>query len=129
MTHYDKGTRFEHKVRKALIADGYTVIRSAGSKGDHKIDLSAMKPGDQLFIQCKSDGAISPAEWDRIFEVASWYPTARAILAANGPQGRGVVYTELLGPKRRGCRAQPTRPFVLDQVAATFDDINPYEED
>lgn len=38
---YVKGRRFEHQVKKSYEAKGYTVIRSAGSKG--KIDLIAWK--------------------------------------------------------------------------------------
>jgi Holliday junction resolvase len=116
VTQYAKGTRFEHKVRDDLIANGYEVMRAAGSKGSTKIDLIAMKPGQILFIQCKSNGTLPPAEWDRVHEVAGWVG-AVALLAANGLRGRGVVYTRLLGVKRRGCRIQPCQPFVLDEVA------------
>jgi Holliday junction resolvase len=92
------------------------VIRAAGSKGSSKVDLVALKPGQQLLIQCKSDGALGPAEWDRVVQVAGWVG-AIPLLAANGPGGRGVVYTRLLGPKRRGCRIQPCEPFLLDLLA------------
>ncbi len=114
--HYATGTRFEHKVRDDLIANGYEVVRAAGSKGSTKIDLLAVKPGQALFIQCKSSGALPPAEWDRLVEVAAWVG-AVPLLAANGPRGRGVVYTRLLAPKQRGKRTQPCEPWLPDLLA------------
>lgn len=116
MSHYATGTRFEHKTRDDLAANGYEVVRAAGSKGSTKADLIAMKPGQLLFVQCKRSGALPPAEWDRLVEVAGWVG-ALPILAANGPAGRGVAYTRLLAPKRRRCRIQPAEPFLLDEVA------------
>lgn len=116
MTHYQTGTRFEHKVIADLADNGYVLIRAAGSKGSSKVDLVAMKPGQLLFIQCKRSGALPPDEWDRVVEVAGWVD-AVPLLAANGPKGRGVTYTRLLGVKRRGCRIQPCEPFLLDLLA------------
>ncbi|HLT11558.1 MAG TPA: restriction endonuclease [Micromonosporaceae bacterium] len=115
MTAYGSGTRFERKTRTDLRDNGYEVIRAAGSKGASKVDLVAMKPGELLFVQCKAHGALPPAEWDRLVEVAGWVG-ALPILAANGPRGRGIDYRRLLGPKRRGQRAQPWQPFLLDRV-------------
>lgn len=116
MTHYAAGTRFEHKTIHDLEDNGYEIIRAAGSKGSTKVDIAAMKPGQLLFIQCKRSGALPPAEWDRVHEVAGWVG-AVPLLAANGPRGRGVVYTELLGPKIPRARTQPCRPFLLDEIA------------
>jgi len=115
MTGYAVGTRFEHKTRDHLVANGYEVIRAAGSKGSSKIDLVAIKPGQTLFIQCKRDGTLPPQEWDRLVEVASWVG-ALPILAANGLFGRGVIYLRLLGPKRYRGRTQPIEPFTVDQL-------------
>lgn len=118
MSHYGTGRAFEWKTRDDLTANGYDVIRAAGSKGSSKVDLIALKPGQLLFVQCKRSGTLPPDEWDRLVEVAAWV-TAIPLLAANGPNGRGVVYTRLLAAKRRGCRNQPCEPFVLDQLATT----------
>lgn len=116
MTQYTKGTRFEHKTRDDLAANGYEVIRAAGSKGSSKVDLVAMKPGQQLYIQCKAHGTLPADEWNHLLEVATWVG-AIALLAAKGPRGRGITYTQLLGPKVPYARTQPTQPFVLDQLA------------
>lgn len=116
MQRYAAGTRFEHKTRDDLRANGYEVVRAAGSKGGTKADLLAFKPGQLLLIQCKRDGRLSPVEWDRLVEVASWVG-GLAILAANGPAGRGVHYVRLCAPKRPRSRVQDVEPFHLDQVA------------
>jgi hypothetical protein len=71
---YQKGRTFEHKVSRWLADRGMAVVRSAGSAGDHKIDLIAFAPdGRVLIIQCKiNDGLIAPGEWNRLVEIATW---------------------------------------------------------
>lgn len=117
MSHYAAGTRFEHKVRDHLIANGYEIMRAAGSKGSTKIDLIAIKPGELLLIQCKRTGLIGPAEWNRVFEVAGWVG-AVPLVAANGPRGRGVVFERLLAPKVLRSRVRPSQLWVADEIAA-----------
>lgn len=116
MTAYQAGRAFEHKCRDHLRGEGYEVLRSAGSKT--KIDLVALKPGQQLLVQCKRDGVIAPAEWDRLLEIASWV-AAIPVLAVNGPRGRGVAYWRLLGPKLRGrpVAVNAAEPFLTDTLA------------
>jgi len=57
---YRAGLVLEHATRHDLEADGYYVIRSAGSKG--AADLVAIKPGELLLVQCKLDGKMTPLE-------------------------------------------------------------------
>ncbi len=117
MTHYSRGRNFEWTVRDHLAENGYSVMRMAGSKGNAKVDLVAIKPGQQLYIQCKtSAGALGPDEWDRLVEVASWVG-AIPVLAAKGGRGEGIKYTRLLGPKRRGARIQNVERFIVDEIA------------
>jgi Holliday junction resolvase len=55
------GTRFEYAVRDFLKRNGYSVIRSAGSRGP--VDLTAVNDREVLFIQCKKTaGATGFAE-------------------------------------------------------------------
>ncbi len=114
---YAKGRRFEWLVRDDLYANGYEGIRAAGSKGGSKVDLIAVKPGQLVFVQCKDDGKLPPAEWDRLVEVSGWVD-AVPVLAAKGGRGQGIVYTRLLGVKVPRARTQPCEPFVLDLIAA-----------
>lgn len=120
--NYQKGTRFEHKVishlagneREGIEGLGYTVVRAAGSKGDSKADLIAFHPTlPILLIQCKIDGKISKAEWDRLYEVASWYPAVCVpVLASNGLKGRGVTWVRLTGERVPYARVQPCEPYA-----------------
>ena len=120
MTHYDNGRQFEYKVRNALIADGYEVIRAAGSKG--KVDLVAFKQWPtmdtwrrwhMLFVQCKRrDGNIGVddrAELLRLARIANAHP-----LVAHRPiPRRPIQYRRLIGPGPK------------DWVAWTPDDVAP----
>lgn len=50
--NYQRGIRFEREVKASLEAQGYTVVRSAGSRSI--VDLTAFTPYNILMIQCKS---------------------------------------------------------------------------
>lgn len=88
MSKYSDGARFERTTRHALEADGYEVIRSAGSKG--KVDLVAFKQGQQLFIQCKINGLCAPAERSRIRTLAGMVG-ALPIVAYSHKEGRAAA--------------------------------------
>lgn len=120
MSHYASGRRFEWAVRDDLFANGYEVIRAAGSKGGSKVDLIALKPSQLVFVQCKGTGTLPPSEWDRLVEVSAWVG-AIPVLAAKGGRGQGIAYTRLLGAKRPRARTQPCEPFVLDVIGAVLD--------
>lgn len=66
---YKMGRSFERRVRLQLLAAGYFVVRSAGSKT--KVDLTAIKDGEILLIQCKRSGALPPDEWNGLLDVAA----------------------------------------------------------
>lgn len=113
---YEKGTRFESKVRDHLTELGYVVMRAAGSKGHGKIDLVAFHPeAPMMLIQAKSDGKISKAEWDRVYSVAGWYKGAAVpIVAENGVNGHGVIYTLITGERIPYGRTQPAIGYDPD---------------
>lgn len=113
---YEKGTRFESKVRDDLDSLGYLVMRAAGSKGHTKIDLVAFHPEAPLMlIQCKNGAQITKEEWDQVFRVARWYKgTAVPIVAENGPNGHGVTYTMITGERIRYGRTQPAVGYDPD---------------
>ena len=60
MGSYSKGVRLEYAARDVLIARGYTVVRSAGSKGP--VDLVATCEKHILLIQVKAQGQVRPAD-------------------------------------------------------------------
>lgn len=104
---YRAGADFEREVRKALVQDGYEVIRSAGSKT--KVDLIAWKSlGPVLLVQCKRDGRISPAERTKLLELASLRSDFIAVVASR-PR---ITYHQLtgVGPKDR-------TPWTTEEVS------------
>lgn len=106
--HYAKGTRFEHDVMDDLHDNhGFACMRAAGSKGSTKIDVVAFKPGyPLLFIQAKAGPSVSKEEWDRLYEVASWYPGAAiAVVASKVPGRKEPDYYKITGPKILYARA------------------------
>jgi hypothetical protein len=109
-TRYDAGRRFEWAVRDDLRADGYDVIRSAGSKS--KVDLVAIKRHQILLVQCKRNGLISPAERTQLYDIFRHVPVVlRPIVAYKAKTGIGYRVLTGTGPK-------DWLPWTPDEVAA-----------
>lgn len=67
VTPYQKGARFERRVKKELEKSGWFVVRSAGSKSP--VDLVAIKNGNCVLYQCKyGDAVMSKDEMERFDE-------------------------------------------------------------
>jgi len=94
VTRYTDGRRFEYAVRNDLTVNGYEVIRSAGSKT--KVDLVAFKQGQCVFVQCKRDGKIRPAERTELLRLAALID-AVPVVAWKRPGAAKVLYAEVTG--------------------------------
>jgi len=88
---YQKGYRFENRVKKFYEGLGYFVVRSAGSHSP--ADLIAIKTKHNkgiypfvLLIQCKTDGKISPAERQKLVEIAKQTCTIPVIAYKPSPK-------------------------------------------
>ena len=107
------GTVRENRVRALLEDDGYFVVRSAGSGG--VADLVALKPGQVLLVQVKSETYLGPAEWN-----ALWFTAANTravpIHAAKLPSSRRVVWHRLTGPKTVVTKRPPWAEWTPDEV-------------
>ena len=92
-----RGSDFERTVKKDLESKGYTVVRSAGSRGP--IDLVAMRytvaPIRLLLIQCKIDGCLVGDERKALLsiEIKLGFPIT-AILAHRPARGE-IEYVRL----------------------------------
>ena len=65
---YEKGRRFEYRVKRELERQGYVVFRCAGSK---PVDLIAMKRGGpNLIVECKLNGKFSRDDLWKLFFLA-----------------------------------------------------------
>jgi Holliday junction resolvase len=109
------GTERENRVRALLEDDGYFVVRSAGSGG--VADLVALKPGQVLLVQCKSEAYLAPGPWNDLFFTAE---NVRAVPlhAAKLPGSRRVVWHRLTGPKTVVTKRPPWVEWSADQVGA-----------
>jgi Holliday junction resolvase len=119
-SNYEKGRALEHRVRAHLREEGYEVLRTAGSKS--KVDLVAIKTGQILFVQCKRSGALPPAEWNALWDLAAMVG-AVPVLAEQLPRGRR--YWQLTGRKDQPGKRQPYTEIVLDELAADSEAVQP----
>lgn len=110
-SNYARGRDLEHRVRTHLREEGYEVLRTAGSKS--KVDLVALKPGQILFVQCKRSGALPPAEWNALWDLAAMVG-AVPVLAEQLPRGRR--YWRLTARKDQPGRRQPMAELHLDEL-------------
>jgi len=58
---YERGRRFEYRVKRLLEGEGWVVIRAAGSK---PVDLVALRDGAVLFVECKKRGQVPREQRD-----------------------------------------------------------------
>lgn len=109
MTNYRNGADFERAVKADLEADGYWVIRAAGSKG--KIDVLAIKPGQMLAIQVKRNGKVDPGERRDVLDIAG-HIDALPIIAFKVRGHLKPLYDRLTGPNHKD-----RIPFQTDELA------------
>lgn len=110
---YRAGAHFERKVMELLNRQhDYTCLRSAGSSG--VADVWACKPGEMLFIQCKRDGSLSPADWNALHAAAE-HAGAVPLMAAQ--DGRQITFYRLLTPREP--RQKPL-PWELWEPCSTL---------
>lgn len=96
-SNYSRGARFEYRVRDALIALGYIVIRAAGSHGI--ADLVALHRHRLLLVQCKRNGTCPPAEreeLERLADALTGDVRVDAIIASAPTPRAGILFAEVL---------------------------------
>ena len=97
MSNYDHGATLERAAKTYLQDNGYRlVVKSGGSKG--KVDLVAMKRGETLLVQCKTDGYLSPLERTELWHLADELGHVALVCGwvKNGAKARHVGFTRLL---------------------------------
>lgn len=97
---YRAGRDLEYAIANDLEANGYHVIRAAGSHG--LADLIAFKPGQVLIVQAKTDGKMTTQQRCDLSQLAAMVPDFGGIpliarWEATGPRGgRTVAYARAL---------------------------------
>ncbi len=100
--NYQNGAAFERQCKENLEANGYAVMRSAGSHSP--ADLVALCKGRvPLGIQCKRNGRLDPDEWNEFF---GWCAQA-GIAPILAEKVRGGIKYQLITGKKDGSRKQP----------------------
>lgn len=106
---YQAGARFERKVRDALKEQfGFFVIRTPASKSP--VDLIALRHGQILFVQCRTNGRLDPAEWNAYYALCIEVG-AEALVASS--EGGKIQFFQITGMKVPETRAQPWRRVTL----------------
>jgi Holliday junction resolvase len=119
VTHYHNGYVFERKVAADLTGDGYYCVQARGSHG--VADVVALKAGQVLLVQCKTNGDLPPGEWNALFEHAA---SAGAVPLLAWRPDRGVIqYLRLTGTRtaRMARAARPCQLWRADEILSTED--------
>ncbi len=87
-----KGRRLEYRSRQILEGAGYSVIRSAASKGSW--DLIGISSADMVLVQCKSNRPPSPAERETL-KLFPCPPNCKKLIHVFHDRQRWPVVTEL----------------------------------
>lgn len=111
-TPYRLGRAFEYRVRDALRALGYFVLRSPQSKSP--IDLVAIRRAAVLFVQCKLHGSLGVEDWNTLYELAT--SVGAVPLLAETPKRGGILYWRLLEPKDGNNRPQPRGAYLPEHA-------------
>lgn len=112
MTNYRRGYTFERAVAADLTKDGYLCVRAGGSHG--VADVVALKPGQVLLVQAKTDGAISISDWNQLLAVSEGVD-AVPLLAWRPQRGR-VEYWRIVAP-RQPRKDWPHALWAADEVS------------
>lgn len=101
MRNYRNGADFERQCKEDMEANGYAVLRSAGSHSP--ADLVAMCKGRAtLGIQCKRNGRLDPDEWN---EFVDWCALA-GIAPVLAEKVRGGIRYHLITGKKNGSKGK-----------------------
>jgi hypothetical protein len=94
---YRAGRDLEYAAARDLEANGYQVIRAAGSHG--LADLIGFKPGELVIVQCKTDGKMTATQRAKLSALADMVPASPPVVPliarweSTGPRGgRTVAY-------------------------------------
>lgn len=118
-TNYSRGYAFERKVRIDMEKRGYVAIRSPSSKTP--ADVYCIGVGKVVFIQCKRNGVLNPAEWNKFLAYCESVD-ATPILAMTGRNGRGIAYKLITGYKEAR-KSQPMVDWVPEEGGRRDADI------
>lgn len=105
MSNATRGIYLERRVAEDLAALGWFTIRAAGSHG--LADVVAIRPGEVVLIQCKTDGQIRGGEWNHLYELARRVGAIPIVGQYATTTHRKIVYVQITGAHRDRSREWP----------------------
>jgi Holliday junction resolvase len=80
LTNYERGAKFERKVKKMLESLGLFVVRSAGSHGP--VDLVALSTSKVFLLQCKAEKYRKrrTVDMENLLRVSRFFPYSIPVL-------------------------------------------------
>lgn len=126
-----KGSTFERATVAHLEDAGWPyVTRASNSKGI--ADVVAIGPQEVLFIECKTNGILLPAQWNQLYHgaiEAGGVPLMAAPIDRRRNRGADAIrYMRLLAPKTGKGHRQPWESYDIKwagkakEAATTVDD-------
>lgn len=110
---YKKGRDFEYRVKRHMEKLGYTVVRSYASKTP--ADLTAVKNGRAVFVQCKLHDFYNVDEWNKYIDYCD-NAGALPIYATRSRDGSGIDYFIITGKKDGSRKKQPMKPYDIENM-------------
>jgi hypothetical protein len=108
---YKLGRAFEYRVRDHMKKHGYFVVRSPQSKSP--VDLTCVRHGSIVFIQCKRGGALGVSEWNEFYTLALSVGADPVAAMMPDNSSRGIELKRITGFKDGSKKAQPWAEYVI----------------
>ena len=99
MTPYQRGARLEYRARDALRAQGYAVMRSAGSHGP--ADLVALNAREVLLVQVKHAGQLLRLALNALASLRTPPNTRKQVWVYEPARGRTPAHWRIIETHRR----------------------------
>ena len=109
---YRLGRQVEYAVRDDFRKHGWFAIRSPASRSP--VDITAIKTGAVVMVQCKRGMTTGIKEWNDIFDLAQ--SVGAMALIAGRPTGRGLLYWRINARKDGSRKKQPKTIITLDEL-------------
>jgi Holliday junction resolvase len=100
-----RGIYLERRAAEILASRGWFTIRAAGSHGI--ADVVAVRPGEVVLVQCKTDGAIRSEEWNRLYDVATALGAVAVVCQYDTDTHRRIVLIRITGTHTPRSREWP----------------------
>ena len=110
MSGATRGIYLERRVSEDLAKLGWFTIRAAGSHG--VADVVAIRRGQVVLVQCKTDGQIRGAEWNRLYDLGETLGAVPVVAQYATATHRRIVYVHVTGHHKDRSREWPHHEWL-----------------